>query len=93
METTNDVVIGQVVKSKAGRDKGRTFIIVDILDDKYVMVADGDLRRIDSPKRKKIKHLIVFKSIIKDYKEKVDNNIKVNNAYIRKVLEPFRKEI
>lgn len=93
METTDNIVIGQIVKSKAGRDKGRTFIIVDILDDKYVMVADGDLRRIDSPKRKKIKHLIVFKSIIKDYKEKVDNKVKVNNAYLRKVLEPFKKEI
>ncbi|MTI48314.1 KOW domain-containing RNA-binding protein [Sporosalibacterium faouarense] len=93
MESTNDIAIGQVVKSKAGRDKGRTFIVVDILDDKYVMIADGDLRRIDSPKKKKIRHLIVYKSVIVDYKEKVENKMKVNNAYIRKVLEPFNKEI
>lgn len=93
METTNDIAVGQVVKSKAGRDKGRVFVIVDILDDKYVMIADGDLRKVDSPKKKKIKHLIIYKSVIKDYQEKIDNNIKVNNAYLRKVLELFKQEI
>ncbi len=93
METTNDIQLGQVVKSKAGRDKGRIFIVTDILDDKYVMIADGDIRRMDSCKKKKIKHLIIYNSVIVDYQDKRNKCEKVNNAYIRKVLVPFKREI
>ena len=52
-----DLTLGQVVYSKAGRDKGKKFIVVDIVDELYVMISDGDLRRIENAKRKKLKHL------------------------------------
>jgi ribosomal protein L14E/L6E/L27E len=91
MDSTSDITIGQVVKSKAGRDKGRVFLIHDITDDQYVFVVDGDLRKLDSPKKKKIKHLIVFNTVIPEFKEKVENSVKINNSYIRKILEPFNK--
>ncbi|MGF7058304.1 KOW domain-containing RNA-binding protein [Brassicibacter mesophilus] len=93
METTNDVDIGQVVRSKAGRDKGKVFIVIDVIDDLYVLVVDGDFRRLDNPKKKKIRHLIVYKSIIEEIQNRVKNGEKINNAYIRKALEPFNKEI
>ena len=91
MDSTSDITIGQVVKSKAGRDKGRVFLIYDIIDDQYVFVVDGDLRKLDKPKKKKIKHLIVFNTVIPEFKEKVENRVKINNPYIRKILEPFNK--
>lgn len=93
METTSDVQIGQVVRSKAGRDKGRVFVIIDILDDKYVLIVDGDLRKLDKPKKKKIKHLIVYKSVLKNIKEKIEKGESFNNAYVRKALKPFNEEI
>ncbi len=93
METTSDIVIGQIVKSKAGRDKGRIFLVTNVLDDKFVEIVDGDLRKIDSPKKKKIRHLIVYNSIVKDYKAKIENGDKINNAYIRKILGVYNKEI
>ena len=93
MQTTSELQIGQVVRSKSGRDEGRVFVILDILDDKYVLLVDGDLRRLDKPKKKKIMHLIIYKTIIEDLKAKVINGERFNNAYIRKMLEPFNKEI
>lgn len=93
METTSDIHLGQVVRSKAGRDKGKVFVVYDIVDDEYVLIADGDYRRIDSLKKKKIRHLIVYKTIIEDLSEKLKNQQKINNAYIRKALDPFNKEI
>ncbi len=57
MLTTTDITRGQMVRSKAGRDKDRMFIIVDVIDDQYVTIVDGDLRRVEKPKRKKIRHL------------------------------------
>ncbi|WP_069650758.1 KOW domain-containing RNA-binding protein [Caloranaerobacter ferrireducens] len=93
METTSDIQIGQVVRSKAGRDKGRVFVVIDILDDKYVSIVDGDLRRLDKPKKKKIKHLIVYKTVLKNIREKIEKGEKFNNAYVRKSLKPFNEEI
>ena len=43
METTGELSLGQIVSSKAGRDKDKLFAVIQILDDSYVMIADGDL--------------------------------------------------
>ena len=91
MDLSDDIAKGQVVKSRAGRDKGRIFLIIDIIDKENVFIVDGDLRKLDNPKKKKIKHLIVYNTILDELKYKLDNNIKVNNAYIRKLLAPLNK--
>ena len=49
--------VGSVVRSRAGRDAGRDFLVIGILDEEYVLLADGDLRKADKPKKKKMKHL------------------------------------
>lgn len=54
---------GQAAISLAGRDKGRAFLIVEILDEGYVAIADGQLRKIDKPKRKKLKHLKLLDTV------------------------------
>ena len=47
---------GLIVRSKAGRDKGGMFVILK-LEDGFAYVADGDLRKVDRPKKKKLRHL------------------------------------
>ncbi|MBS4535535.1 KOW domain-containing RNA-binding protein [Clostridium sp. D2Q-14] len=89
METTEKIKIGQIVKSIAGRDSGKKFIIIDILDDKYVLIVDGDLRRLDNPKKKKIKHLMPTKAVLDEIKNKIEAKEKFNNAYVRKLLASF----
>lgn len=49
--------LGQLVFSKAGRDVGRPFIVVGVYGDRFVLVADGDARRVASPKKKNVRHL------------------------------------
>ncbi|WP_207706851.1 KOW domain-containing RNA-binding protein [Alkaliphilus pronyensis] len=83
----SDFNIGQLVRSTKGRDKGRIFVIVRVLDDEYVLIADGDLRKIDKPKKKKIKHLAKINVISEEIKEALYNDKKINNAFIRKELE------
>lgn len=90
MDSTDNLQIGQVVKSKAGRDKGKLFLILDIVDDKNVLIVDGDIRKIDNPKLKKTKHLMIYNSVVASFQEKLDNKIKINDSYIRKSLEGFR---
>ena len=48
---------GCFVLSKAGRDQGRLFLVVGEVDDDFVMVANGALRKMDRPKKKRRKHL------------------------------------
>ena len=91
MDLSESISIGQVVKSKAGRDKGRIFLVYKVIDNQNVLIVDGDLRKLDNPKKKKIKHLIIYNTILPELEVKLASKIKINNAYIRKLLEPFNK--
>ena len=90
METTTDISVGQIVKSKAGRDKDTLYLVLNIVDLSYVTVVDGRLKKLENPKKKKIKHLMIYNDVIDDLSKEIDSN-KVNNAYIREVLTPFNK--
>ena len=81
-----DIALGQVVYSKAGRDSGRKFIVIGFLNEDYALVADGDLRRMDKPKKKKLKHLAFEKEIVIPINEKLTNKQKISNAELRKFL-------
>lgn len=87
METTGELSVGQIVSSKAGRDKDRLFVIIDIIDHQYVLIADGDLRKIEKPKKKKVKHLLKQNIINSNIKEKLEKNEKLDNIYLRRELE------
>lgn len=87
MDSTLEIEIGQVVKSKAGRDKDRIFIIIDIVDEQYVLVADGDLRKLDNPKKKKVRHLAKYNIICEEVKNKINNHEKITNLLLRRELE------
>ena len=51
--------IGEVVLSLRGRDSKRRFVIIGAAAEVgYVYVADGRLRKVESPKKKKRKHLL-----------------------------------
>ena len=50
--------LGRVVLSKQGHDKGRAFVVVGLIDENYVLIADGDSRKLAKPKKKQAKHLI-----------------------------------
>ena len=51
------VEVGSIVTSRAGRDTGRPFLVIRELDQEYVLIADGGLRTMDRPKKKKRRHL------------------------------------
>lgn len=55
---------GRIVRSKAGRDCGRLFVVLSEVDCDFVMMADGDLRKIDRPKKKRRKHLSATPALV-----------------------------
>jgi hypothetical protein len=54
---TPKVTVGQLAVSKRGRDRGEPYLVLEIIDDAFVYLVDGDRRRIENPKRKNVKHL------------------------------------
>ncbi|WP_019138776.1 hypothetical protein [Peptoniphilus timonensis] len=53
MDNTFSLLKGQVVRSKKGRDEGKVYIIIDFIDDDFLFVVDGKLRKLDRPKKKR----------------------------------------
>lgn len=86
-----DVQLGQIVCSKMGRDKGKYFIVVEIIDKEYVYLVDGNIRKISKPKKKKIKHLILTDEIVTLIAEKIRDGRKFNDFEIRKCLSEASK--
>ena len=74
-----------LIVSKAGRDKGQLFFVIDT-DDQFVYLADGKGRRLESPKRKKRKHVRKLPQTDTRVAEKIRNGEKVLNSELRKEL-------
>lgn len=81
-----DGCIGRVVTSRAGRDAGRSFLIVAVADEDHVLIVDGTLRKLSKPKKKKLKHLHVEADIAEGIKEKLSDGKQVFDAEIRNCL-------
>ena len=62
--TLETIERGLLVESLAGHDSGQVFVITQVVDDKYVIIANGAERKIATPKRKKIKHIKLLNSKI-----------------------------
>ena len=55
--TKGNVEIGDVVVSRAGRDQGKYYAVIARESEDFVLLADGDLRKLDRLKRKRVKHV------------------------------------
>ncbi len=84
-----DVFAGDIVYSQAGRDKDRPFVVLAVLDAQYAMLADGRVRRVDKPKKKKIKHLLKSGRVAELIQEKLREGTKVTNLDLKRVLAEF----
>ena len=83
------IVPGRVVVSKSGRDKGRRCIIVKVLDNDFIQIADGDLRRIEKPKKKKLKHVKIENMVADELAVRLRRGERISNADIRKFINNF----
>jgi len=87
-----NAAVGRIVVSRAGRDAGRRFVVIKVIDDLFVEICDGDLRRVEKPKRKKIKHLNITEDIAEGLAEKLKSGSRITNAEVRKALADLSVE-
>lgn len=74
--------IGQIVFSKAGRDKKRAFVVVSCEGD-YLFLADGSLRPLNKPKKKKIMHVQKTNLISEELSDKLASGSASDSDIVR----------
>ena len=86
----NDL-LGQLVVSLAGRDKGCICAVVGMSDDEgFVLIADGKVRKVEKPKKKKLKHLKPI-DWLPDCEAKLSQD-KLTNRFIREAVNALEIE-
>ena len=77
-----DLKKGLIVRSKAGRDKGEFFVVIELNED-FAFIADGKTRKLDKLKKKNNKHLFLTNSLI-------NLNESITDKKIRTALRNFK---
>lgn len=87
MRDKSPIEVGSVVFSRAGRDQGSYYLVIEVVDDNYVKIADGDHRRLNKPKLKKTKHLFDTGTKLTNIANKLISGTVVYDAEIYSALK------
>jgi large subunit ribosomal protein L14e len=80
---------GQLVKILRGRDLGKYAIIISVVDSRFVLIADGDKRKFDSPKKKNMIHLQLQDVISGEVQASLKDTGRVTNGKLRFAIGKF----
>ena len=86
-----DIAKSNIVKSDAGRDKGKLFVVLDV-EGEYLLLADGKGRKVESPKRKKRRHVLFVAADENRLSSKIKSEEKITNSELRRALAAYREE-
>ena len=87
-----DIAKSNIVRSNAGRDKGKLFVVLAV-EGEYLLLADGKSRKVESPKRKKRRHVLFVSADETRLAEKIKSEEKITNSELRRTLAGCRETI
>ena len=77
--------VGRVVTSLQGRDRKRSFVVIGVPEEGFVLMSDGRTRKLDRPKKKKAKHLRPSPVKMETYQQLLTEN-RLKDSDIRRFL-------
>ncbi|MCL2618598.1 MAG: KOW domain-containing RNA-binding protein [Defluviitaleaceae bacterium] len=80
--------IGQIVYSKAGRDRGEAFVVVDV-DGEFAYIVNGTSRPLARAKKKKARHIQPTNHTDEALAAKLGSRAYINDAQIVKTLQAY----
>ena len=86
-----DISKSDIVISLAGRDEGKLFYVIDT-EENFVLIADGKGRKLENPKRKKLKHVRRVSRTETRVALKMQQGEKVLNSELRRDLAAFGQQ-
>ena len=87
-----EIAASNIVRSVAGRDQGKLFIVLAV-EGEYLLLADGKSRKVESPKRKKRRHVLFVAADESRLADKIKRSEKITNSELRRTLAAFREEV
>ena len=81
------ITAGRIAFSKAGRDKGLPFAVVNA-DDTFAYLVNGKMRPLKNPKKKKLIHLQLTSSYLPNESLKTDKEIRKALALYADTRQP-----
>ena len=87
------IEVGSVVISKAGRDQGRAFLVMEEVDADFVMIANGALRKLDRLKKKRRKHLKPTGRVVEALRDRLANGQSVQDHELRAWLSEEEEKL
>ncbi|PSL42550.1 hypothetical protein B0H94_11424 [Salsuginibacillus halophilus] len=91
MDSRQTPETGTIVRMEQGRDTGQFAIVIQVIDERFVLVADGDKRKYDRPKRKNVHHLSPV-SFSPEVRRSLEESGRVTNAKLRFAIAAFLNE-
>ncbi|MUG47976.1 KOW domain-containing RNA-binding protein [Paenibacillus woosongensis] len=89
VEHCSEAKIGQMVRVLKGKEAGSVAVVVAIVDTKFVLIADGNKRKFDQPKRKNVQHLELSPIISSEVVHSLQESGRVTNAKLRHAVRAF----
>ena len=78
--------IGCFATSIAGHDHNNIYVIIDA-DDEYVYLVYGKIRKVNNPKKKKLKHVQLIKRTDDTIAGRINNNVALSNEDIKYAIK------
>lgn len=88
-EADSSLRLGQVVRIMQGREAGQYAIIIKELDDRFVILADGEKRKYDRPKKKNLNHIKALEYISPEVQSSLLETGRVTNGKLRFAINKF----
>ncbi|HLR09151.1 MAG TPA: KOW domain-containing RNA-binding protein [Bacillota bacterium] len=85
--------IGQIVRIMRGREKDQYAVVIGQLDHRHVLLADGEKRKYDRPKKKNLRHIEVMDYISPDVRKSLLETGRVTNGKLRYAIAKFTNEM
>lgn len=92
-ETDSIPRIGQVVRIMQGREAGQYAVVIQTDDAPYVLLADGEKRKYDRPKKKNVSHIEAMDFISPEVQKCLLETGRVTNGKLRFAIAKFVKEV
>ncbi|WP_079525171.1 KOW domain-containing RNA-binding protein [Halobacillus hunanensis] len=91
-ESESSPRIGQVVRIVQGREAGQYAVIIDILDGRFLLLADGEKRKYDRPKKKNLQHVELMNFISPEVQNSLLETGRVTNGKLRFAVSKYVNE-
>ncbi len=91
--TVEGLRFGQLVVSTSGRDANQFYLIIGMIDDYFVEIADGIKHPVARAKKKNLKHVKVKMLIAKEIEERLLKGESIGDIQVNEAIKRLKNEL